>query len=134
MFYDHEVDVAVELVDERFHRGPASGYSFIFAEMAGRVVGYACYGPIACTAFSYDLYWIAVHKDCQGRGFGRLLLREAERRIAAAGGRRIYVETSCRQQYLPTRAFYEHHGYVREATLADFYGPEDAKAVYVKPV
>jgi ribosomal protein S18 acetylase RimI-like enzyme len=131
-FYDHEIDVAVELVDERLAKGLTSGYFFVFAEFEGRVAGYSCYGPIACTTHSYDLYWIAVHSDFQGRGLGRLLLAESEKRIAAAGGRRIYVETSGREQYQPTRSFYEHCGYRREAVLKEFYGPGDDKIVYLK--
>lgn len=133
-FHDYEIDVAVELVDERLAKGPASGYFFIFAEQDGRVAGYSCYGPIACTSHSYDLFWIAVHKDFQRQGLGRLLLVESEKRIAAAGGRRIYVETSGRDQYEPTRSFYEHCDYTREATLAEFYGPGDDKVMYVKVV
>ena len=69
-----EVDVAVELVDERLAKGEASGYYFVFAEVDGRTVGYSCYGPIPATATSYELYWIAVDHDCQGRKFGRIPL------------------------------------------------------------
>ncbi len=58
-----ELDCAVELADERLKEGPSSGYYFVFAELDGRVVGYACYGPIALTVGSYDLYWIAVDKS-----------------------------------------------------------------------
>jgi len=133
-FHDYEIEVAVELVAERLARGPASGYFFLFAQCDDRVAGYACWGPIACTAHSFDLYWIVVHADFQGRGLGRRLLAEAEQRIAGAGGRRIYVETSGREQYLPTRSFYEHGGYIREATLAEFYGPDDDKVIYLKVV
>lgn len=113
-------------------RGDASGYFFVFAEQEGRTVGYACYGPIACTVSSYDLYWIVVHRARQGAGVGRLLLKAAEDRIARAGGTRIYVETSSREQYEPTRRFYEHFGFRREATLPDFYAPGDGKVVYVR--
>jgi D-alanine-D-alanine ligase len=134
MFYDHEIDVAVELVDERIKRGPASGYSFVFAEIDGRVVGYSCYGLIACTVHSYDVFWIAVDKNCQGLGLGRLLLEETERRIAAAGGHRIYLETSSREQYLPTRTFYERCHYRLDVTMEEFYGPGDSKVIYVKVV
>jgi len=134
MFYDYEVDVAVELVDERLNRGTASGYHFVLAELDKRVVAYSCFGPIACTKHSYDLYWIAVHKNYQGQGLGRTLLEQSEQRIGAAGGRRIYVETSSRAEYEPTRNFYEHCNYRREAVLDDFYGPADAKIVYVKIV
>ncbi|MBL8851541.1 MAG: hypothetical protein JNG89_17790, partial [Planctomycetaceae bacterium] len=57
-----------------------------------------------------------------------------ERLIAKRGGRRVYAETSGREQYAPTRAFYERCGYQREATLKDFYAPGDDKVVYGKVV
>ncbi len=132
-FYEHETAVAVELVDERLAKGEASGYHFLFAEDAGgNVLGYTCFGPIACTVGSFDLFWIAVHNDCRGQGLGQRLLRETERRTAGMGGRRIYIETSGRDQYEPTRAFYRRCGYVQEAVLAEFYGPGDDKTIYVK--
>jgi GNAT superfamily N-acetyltransferase len=131
-FSAEEVAIAVELVEARLASGAASGYAFLFAEADGRVVGYTCYGPIAGTAASYDLYWIAVRADERGRGLGRRLLAETERLVRAAGGRRLYAETSGRAQYRPTRAFYERSGYLREAELRDFYAPGDAKVFYVK--
>ena len=133
-FYAEEVGTAVELVDERLAKGEASGSEFVFADEAGRTVGYACFGPIACTKASYDLYWIAVHADGRGKGLGTRLLGESERLIRSLGGRRIYVETSSRELYEPTRAFYLARGYREEARLADFYGPGDAKVIYVKEV
>ena len=131
-FYPYEVDIAVELVEDRIAHGSESCYHFIMADHESRLVGYACYGPIACTVSSYDLYWIAVHPDFQGHGLGRELMTEAEKRIAEAGGRRIYVDTSERPQYDPTRAFYEKCGYRLEAGLKDFYAPGDGKAIYCK--
>ena len=133
-FYAEEVGTAVELVDERLAKGDASGYFFVFADEGARTVGYACFGPIACTKASYDLYWIAVHAEARGKKIGTLLLEESERLIRAAGGHRIYVETSSRSLYDPTRAFYLARGYREEARLAEFYGPGDAKVEYVKVV
>jgi D-alanine-D-alanine ligase len=131
-FNPAEVAIAVELVEERLAKGPASGYQFVFAEREGRTAGYACYGLIAGTAASYDLYWIAVEASFRRGGLGRLLLAESERLIREAGGRRVYAETSNRAQYASTRAFYERSGYHREALLADFYAPGDDKAIFVK--
>lgn len=129
-FHDFEMVVAVELIEDRVRKGDASDYHFVFAEGEGRVVGYACFGPIACTEGSFDLYWIAVHDDCRGRGIGRALMRETERRIGAASGRRLYIETSGRELYAPTRAFYERCGYSVEAVLRDFYAERDDKLIY----
>jgi len=133
-FHDHEIDVAVELVDERLAKGEASGYYFVFAEQDAAVVGYTCYGPIACTEGSFDLYWIAVHADRRGQGLGRLLMGETERRVAAARGRRIYIETSNRPLYAPTRAFYERCDYQVEAIIKEFYAPGDDKVILARAV
>jgi GNAT superfamily N-acetyltransferase len=131
-FYPAEVDVAEELIRERLAKGDNSGYYFIIAEHMGRMAGYACYGPIACTASSFDIYWIVVDPDLQGRGLGKRLLTEAESLVRAAKGERIYVETSQRPLYKSTRAFYEKNGYKAESLLENFYGPGDGKVTYCK--
>jgi ribosomal protein S18 acetylase RimI-like enzyme len=130
VFSPVEIETAVELLDERLAKGPASGYEFVFVERDGRVAGYSCYGPIALTAASYDLFWIAVDKSSQGRGLGRAILKESERQIFGRGGRRVYIETSGRPAYHATRGFYHRCGYQREAVLKDFYAPGDDKVIY----
>jgi ribosomal protein S18 acetylase RimI-like enzyme len=134
-FRPDEVDVAVELVDECLAKGPeASGYHFLFADLGPRAVGYACFGPIACTTHSYDLFWIAVHEDQRGQGLGKELLRRSEEAIARLGGRRVWIETSSTPKYDPTRGFYLSRGYIEEARLKEFYAPGDDKVVYSKTV
>ncbi|HEV8241477.1 MAG TPA: GNAT family N-acetyltransferase [Thermoanaerobaculia bacterium] len=133
-FSPQETAVAVELLDDRLAKGPASDYRFLLAEEDGRVAGYTAYGRIPFTRASWDLYWIAVDPATQGRGVGRALVAESERRMALAGPSRIYVETSSREQYAPTRGFYERCGYQIAATLEDFYAPGDGKVIFVKEV
>lgn len=134
-FSAEEILVAVELVDEARARGcEASGYAFVFAESGGRLLGYACHGPIPATAGSYDLYWIVVDPEVQARGIGRALMEAVEREVRASGGRRIWVDTSEREQYAPTRAFYHRCGYRQAASLEDFYAEGDGKAIFVKDV
>jgi GNAT superfamily N-acetyltransferase len=131
-FYAEEVDTAVELVEDRLAKGPRCGYHFLFAEQDGRAVGYTSFGPIACTKESYDLYWIVVAADFRGKGLGTQLLEQSEETIAALGGTRVYIETSARPLYEPTRAFYLARGYTQIVELEDFYAPGDAKAMYLK--
>jgi len=131
-FRPAEVDVAVELVEERLQKGPDSGYEFVIAEQDNSVVGYACFGHITVTVASYDLYWIAVDPRLQSRGVGKLLLQRAEEAIQAAGGRRVFIETSGRPDYWATRAFYETCGYRLESRVADFYAPGDDRVLYGK--
>jgi len=131
-FHPEEIEVAVSLVEDRLARGLSSGYHFLFVERFGRPAGYSCFGPIACTVASYDLFWIAVHAGFQRQGIGKLLLDESERAIRELGGARVYIETSSRPQYEPTRRFYLGCGYTEAAVLTDFYAPGDSKVVYVK--
>lgn len=134
-FYDHEIDVACELVEETLAKGPVEGYRFLFADAPDahgvpRTIGYTSYGQTPCTEGTFDLYWIAVHNDFRAHGLGRFLQRETESRIRALGGRRLFAETSGRDLYAPTRKFYTSLGYTEEARLADFYAPGDDKVIY----
>lgn len=131
-FNPEEIGVAEELVVERLAKGDNSGYHFVLAEIDGQLAGYASYGHIAGTRDSYDLYWIAVHPRHQGQGIGRLILDQAEQCIQQSGGRRVYIETSNREQYQSTRGFYLSCGYECDAILANFYGAGDDKVIYVK--
>lgn len=131
-FSEAEVGITLELVDAALERGDASGYRFLVEGEPSLVEGFTCFGPVPATAASYDIYWIALRPDRQRQGRGRRLLEATEQRIRALGGRRIYIETSGRALYRPTRAFYEAVGYTRAAVLRDFYGPDDDKVVYLK--
>ena len=133
-FRDDEIPVAVELVEERLEKGPESGYEFIFAEVDGKTVSYACFGAIPCTLHSYDLYWIGTHQDYRGTGLGKTILMEVEKTIRALGGHTIYIETSSLPKYEPTRAFYLNNGYPEKARFEDFYDQGDDKVVYAKNV
>jgi ribosomal protein S18 acetylase RimI-like enzyme len=131
-FSEAEIEVAVELVQERLNKGVESGYYFLFAEQDQKVAGYSCFGPIPCTVESYDIYWIAVQQELRRSGLGVEILKNVEERIREMGGKRIYVETSSRQQYRPTRSFYSRCGYRREATLENFYSSGDHKVIYLR--
>jgi len=131
-FSDEEVAIAAELVEERLLQGEESGYFFLFAEQAGEVAGYTCFGPITGSVHSYDLYWIAVDNRLRHHGIGKELLFRSEVIIGNQGGKRIYIETSARPQYEQTVAFYLACGYRQEAFLAEFYGPGDGKLIFVK--
>lgn len=131
-FQEYEIPVALELVEEAIEKGLESGYFFVFAMDGERTISYACYGSIACTKNSYDLYWIATHDDYRGKGVGSMILRETEKKVKSMGGRILYIETSSKPLYTPTQYFYEKHGYFKEAVLKDFYDINDDKIIYSK--
>ena len=131
-FRPDEVVLAAELAAEHLNKGPDSGYNFIFAQEGDQTLGYACYGHVAGTLHSWNLYWIIVHKNTRGRGLGGELLAQVEQRVAAAGGERLYIETSSQPLYHPTRRFYQSRGYTLLTVLEDFYARGDGKVIYAK--
>ena len=132
-FYDFEIKIAIDIVDLTLRKGEEiSGYHFVIAENENKMIGFSCYGAAPCTVGSYDLYWFAVHKDFMNRGLGGKILAHTESIITGKGGRNIWIETSSRSAYTPTRAFYKKKGYEVQAELKDFYAPGDNKVVFLK--
>lgn len=131
-FRDDEIDVAAGLVEESFENGKEAGYEFIFAEIENKTVAYVCFGIIPCTLVSYDLYWIACLEEYRNKGLGKILLKKCEEAVAAMGGKGIYIETSSKEKYEPTRQFYLRNNYLLKHTYPDFYDIGDDKVVYVK--
>jgi ribosomal protein S18 acetylase RimI-like enzyme len=132
LFYPYEIDVAIDLLNDQIKWKEDSIFSFIFADRNEECVGYVCYGPIQTTDHRYDMYWIAVRKDLQGRGIGKILVDKTEKRISAKKGKHIYVETSSREDYGPTRAFYRKNGYVEVARVPHYYKDNDDMIILMK--
>jgi ribosomal protein S18 acetylase RimI-like enzyme len=131
VFRPDEVDVAVEVFDGAATR-PGIDYHGICAFDADRLVGFTLFGPTPCTVSTWDLYWIVVGPGAQRHGVGRQLMAAAETSIRSLAGTLVVVETSSRDDYLPTRAFYESLAYHPAARIPDYYAPGDDLVVYVK--
>lgn len=127
-----EVEIAREVLDDALARGPEGHYQSFAAEEHGHPVGWICFGPTPCTLGTFDIYWIAVAPDRQGRGVGKALMAHAERLIRERGGRLVVLETSSVERYHATRQFYLRNGYREAARIPDFYAPNDDKVVYTK--
>ena len=131
-FHPWEIDVAIELIEDRLAKGTASEYLFLFAESAGQIAGYACYGPVTMAQGRFELYWIAVDASRRGQGIGRLLLGRAEAHMRELGGKYVYSETSSRDVYRPTREFYCKQGFREVARVPLFYADDDDKVILMK--
>lgn len=132
IFKPHEIKVALELIEEWIAKGAQSGYYFIFAEYGDKTVGYICYGPITMAEQRFDIYWLAVDRSVQSRGIGSLLLTEAEKKIAEADGKYIFIDTSSKDAYKQARNFYSKHGYREVARIPHYYSDNDDKVMLMK--
>jgi len=133
MFTPDEIQVANELVDITLDQPGQRDYAVVVVEDEnGQVVGYLTYGPTPLTDGTYDLYWMAVSPEAQGRGLGKELVRWLEKQVAEAGGRLILIETSSQPKYEKTRQFYLGLGYEEASRIPDFYRAGDSRITYVK--
>jgi len=131
-FRPDEVEIAVELAEDKLQKGDSSAYRFLIAETDGEIVAYACFGQIPCSLLSWDLYWIVTKAGLQGKGIGTTILRMAEKEIAGAGGKHVIIETSSKELYASTQSFYHINGYHLHTRFPDFYDYGDDKLVFVK--
>ncbi|MFH2057316.1 MAG: GNAT family N-acetyltransferase [Pseudomonadota bacterium] len=132
-FSDSEIDIAEELARENLAKGSEkSGYIFNLAEKNYTPVAFSCYGKTPGTADSFDLYWIAVHQSERGNGIGKILMGMAVKDIARLSGKNIWIETSSRSIYEPTKHFYLKCGCEIIAELPHFYGQNDNKIILLK--
>lgn len=141
VFREDELRIAEEVfADCVSHPGPSGGkegdplgrpYYGLGAELEGKLVGWICWGQTPCTERTWDLYWLAVDPAAHGKGAGRALVEEMERRLKGRA-RLISIDTSGREDYDPTRAFYAAVGYTEVAVVPDFYAPGDDQVIFTK--
>ena len=130
MFRPSEAETAVEVLDESL--AGEDDYRWLGAFDGDTLAGFVCWGPTPGTEGTFDLYWLVVDPARHGQGIGTQLLSDVERRLKTDDGRLIVTETSSRADYGPTRAFYEHRGYTRAATIPGYYAPGDDLVIYSK--
>lgn len=133
-FRSDEVEVALELVDESlsYTSFNPENYQIYCAVGSEGLLGYVCFGKTPMTLSTYDLYWIAVAREAQGKGVGKALFEFTCKEVQKQGGKLIVIETSSQAQYEKTRRFYEKVGCQLEATIKDFYRVGDDKLIYTK--
>ena len=132
-FNPAERDCALELVDVYLNDPRQNDYRVVVAEdAAGRICGYACWGPTPMTRGTHDLYWIATHPEAQGRGVGRQLMEYVEGQVREENGRLLVIETSSKESYGRTVRFYRRLQYEETSRIRDFYDVGDDKLVFVR--
>lgn len=134
-FTPEERNCAVELVDIYIKQGKQSGYDFfVSVDSDNLLLGYICFGKIPLTDACYDIYWIVVDPAYHGRGIGTQLLDIVEEKLKCLGARKIFIETSSQQHYLPAQNFYEKRDFRLVSRIKDFYKIGDDKLVFVKEI
>jgi ribosomal protein S18 acetylase RimI-like enzyme len=133
VFTGEDVGCVDELLETYLHKANQQEYYFLVAcDGPDQVLGYTAYGPTPLTQGTYDMYWLAVAPEAQGRGLAKLLFLTAEEELVAAGARLIVLETSGTPEYAPARGMYKRLGYAGGVAVPDFYRPGDDLMIYYK--
>jgi ribosomal protein S18 acetylase RimI-like enzyme len=134
VFRDKEIDVLEELIDEMLS-GKETTYRVLSMDVEGELAAFVIFGRTPLTDFGWDIYWLVVPPEHQGKGLGRMILNDAEK-IMTEGtpDAAIRVETSTREEYSPARLFYVAAGFREVGVIDDFYSRGDGLAIYAKKV
>jgi len=131
-FTSDEVNVAMELINVTLNFKEQKDYNiFVFTENE-KILGYHCIGIRPLTDAVYDLYWIVVDNNEQGKGIGKKLMAHAEEFVTQNNGRWLLIETSSKDYYTNTRNFYINNNYKVVSQIDDFYKLNDSLIIYGK--
>ncbi len=122
----------LENMMEDYFNNPDSKDIWLTKEINEIPMAIAYCAPERLTDGTYNLYFIAVHKDFQGSGIGSELMTYIEALLKSNGERVLLVETSGLPEFELTRKFYEKCNYNKEAVIRDFYREGEDKVVFWK--
>jgi len=132
VFKDHEIKVLDEVLSAAVN-GPESGYILLTEESSGEITGFTVFGRTSCTDMTWDMFWLVVANEKQGKGIAKKLLERAEKYVLSVDRFPVFrVETSSRNDYARARAFYDKSGFLRSGTIPDFYAKDDDLIIYYK--
>jgi ribosomal protein S18 acetylase RimI-like enzyme len=95
-------------------------------------VGYCAPEPIAPGVWNLLMLW--TRSDRHGKGHGGQLVKHVEETLSANSARLLIVETSSLPAFEAARKFYSKCGFIREATIKNYFAMGDDKLVYTKPI
>lgn len=132
IFEPQDLEVLREVLEE-FKRKPDTDY-FVFEEKKeDAVVGFVIFGRAPLTKSSWEIYWLIVDKNFQGKGIGKRLIQRVENFILQKEKRPILkVETSSKREYSHARNLYSKQGFKELGRISDFYTKGDDLIILYK--
>ncbi|WP_299394811.1 GNAT family N-acetyltransferase [Pelagibius sp.] len=131
LFQEDETAVLAEMLADAFN-GDLQDHHWIVLEDAATVIAAAYVAPEVMSDRAWNLYFIAVARQNQGRGHGTALLAHVEGMLRGQDARLLLIETSGLESFAATRRFYLGNGYEEEARIRDFYRTGEDKVVFRK--
>ncbi len=131
LFDTDELKFMSDLIDSYFDGTLGEEHYWIVNDDSG-VTSAAYYAPESFAQNVYNLYFIGVLPNQQGKGIGSLMLKYVENHVKERGQRLLLVETSGLASFEKTREFYVKNNYEKEAIIREYYKEGDDKIVFRK--
>ncbi|WP_020569548.1 GNAT family N-acetyltransferase [Neolewinella persica] len=131
LFQPEELGELGGMIDA-FLSGELEGHQWIALRAGDQIKAAAYYAPETFADGVWNLYFIGVLADQQGKGHGSAILNYVEQELIGQGQRILIIETSGLEGFELTRKFYDQHGYAVEARIRDYYQEGDDKVVFWK--
>ncbi|HAW52814.1 MAG TPA: hypothetical protein DCX54_10890 [Flavobacteriales bacterium] len=130
--HDWDKEFARKYFDHYFNDKRRESHDKVFVKIvSGKIVGVIGYVPDTYgTPGVFWLGWFYVQREEVGAGHGRDLLGYVIDKLRDAKARKLYLDTSTDELYLPARSLYESMGFGEEATLNGYYGKGEAQLIY----
>ena len=133
LFVQAEADALLGGVLSAFHTGSLGERHVVRVWQRGeRLSGWVYFAPDPNSERVWNLWWIGVAPDEQGRGVGSELMAAVEADVTATKKTVLVVETSSQPLLEKTRRFYARRGYSECGRVPDFYGEGDDKVIFAK--
>ncbi|XWJ91299.1 GNAT family N-acetyltransferase [Phytobacter ursingii] len=101
------------------------------AEQEG-LAGIAYCAPEVMTNDVWNLLMLWISPAHQRQGVGNALIKQIEKELRNKHARLLLVETSSLIDFSAARAFYSKHGFIKEATICNYYAINDDKVIFTK--
>ena len=114
---------------------PAKHYIFFEEVCQGVPAGFSIIDKTELSEFVWDIDWLVVSKNFQGKGFGKRLLTRIEDFILQRQQCAILrLETSSLVEYTSARSLYIKQGYREVGRVPNFYAPYNDLITYSKEI
>jgi GNAT superfamily N-acetyltransferase len=134
VFRDIELEIMKEALEE-WERRSDSASTLIELSSSGRISGFAYFGPVHNTEFTYELKWLVVDRLSRKQGIGeQLLSRVVEEILKQKHDAILRVETSTKKEQAIQESFFLGSGFSLIGHIPEFYGKGDDFLMYAKHV
>jgi ribosomal protein S18 acetylase RimI-like enzyme len=134
VFWMQDMEILKEVLLD-FKNNPTTNYTVFTEKEDTKMLGFVIFGRSPMTKYSWDIYWLVVDKEVQGKGIGKKLLQRVESHVLEKDAKAVFrVETSSKIEYGVARNFYLKQKFAECGRIPGFYSDGDDLVILYKKI